>query len=126
MIEKEITEINEEEEIENHYVKNEKNDLQDEALGQKEAAFTMEYIDNKEAKAQIEDSNMEERSIKVRVNNEEITLKGKEKYIFVDIFNHVEFDLSVAKGKLVLLLNGKNAGYYDKLQDGDLIEIKWE
>ncbi|MDU6877419.1 MAG: rod shape-determining protein [Clostridium botulinum] len=126
LIEKEITEINEEEEIENHYVKNEKNDLQDEALGQKEAAFTMEYIDNKEAKAQIEDSNMEERSIKVRVNNEEITLKGKEKYIFVDIFNHVEFDLSVAKGKLVLLLNGKNAGYYDKLQDGDLIEIKWE
>ncbi|ENK1243422.1 rod shape-determining protein [Clostridium sporogenes] len=131
MIEKEITETNYEEEIENHYIQSEENDLKDknlqnEVLGEKEAAFTMEYIDNKEDEVQKEDSNIEEYNIKVRVNNEEITLKGKEKYIFVDIFNYVEFDLSVAKGKLVLLLNGKSAGYYDNLQDGDSIEIRWE
>ncbi|NFN87429.1 cell division protein FtsA [Clostridium sporogenes] len=128
MIEKEITETNYEEEIENHYIQNDLKDknLQNEVLGEKEAAFTMEYIDNKEDEVQKEDSNIEEYNIKVRVNNEEITLKGKEKYIFVDIFNYVEFDLSVAKGKLVLLLNGKSAGYYDNLQDGDSIEIRWE
>ncbi len=132
MTEKEIAETKDEEEIENYYIQSEENDLkkkdlQNEVLGgEKEAAFTMEYIDNKEDEVQTEDSNIEEYSIKVRVNNEEITLKGKEKYIFVDIFNHVEFDLSVAKGKLVLLLNGKIAGYYDNLQDGDSIEIRWE
>ncbi len=80
----------------------------------------------KQEKIETENLNIKETGIKVRVNNEEVILKDKDKYIFVDIFNYVEFDLSVAKGKLVLLLNGKSAGYYDDLKDGDSIEIKWE
>ncbi len=139
MVEKEIIKTNDEtsiqEEIENNYTQSKDNDLkskdlQSEALGEKEAALTKEYIeneeDNKEEKIETENLNIKETGIKVRVNNEEIILKDKDKYIFVDIFNYVEFDLSVAKGKLVLLLNGKSAGYYDDLKDGDSIEIKWE
>lgn len=64
--------------------------------------------------------------IQVIVNGKTVTLKGKESYIFVDIFNHIEFDLSVPKGNLYLHLNGSNAGYYDKLLNGDKIEIGWE
>ncbi|WP_409069748.1 rod shape-determining protein [Clostridium sp. FAM 1755] len=137
--EKEIIKTNDEtsiqEEIENNYTQSKDNDLkskdlQSEALDEKEAALTKEYIeneeDNKEEKIETENLNIKETGIKVRVNNEEIILKDKDKYIFVDIFNYVEFDLSVAKGKLVLLLNGKSAGYYDDLKDGDSIEIKWE
>nr|WP_242568794.1 hypothetical protein [Clostridium botulinum] len=139
MVEKEIIETNDEtsiqEEIENNYTQSKDNDLkskdlQSEALSEKEAALTKEYIeneeDNKEEKIETENLNIKETGIKVRVNNDEIILKDKDKYIFVDIFNYVEFDLSVAKGKLVLLLNGKSAGYYDDLKDGDSIEIKWE
>jgi len=139
VVEKEIIKTNDEtsiqEEIENNYTQSKDNDLkskdlQSEALGEKEAALTKEYIeneeDNKEEKIETENLNIKETGIKVRVNNEEIILKDKDKYIFVDIFNYVEFDLSVAKGKLVLLLNGKSAGYYDDLKDGDSIEIKWE
>jgi hypothetical protein len=37
----------------------------------------------------------------------------------------VQFDLSSPKGQLQLLLNGERAGYYDKLSNGDTIEIKW-
>jgi len=66
------------------------------------------------------------RDIKVKVNNKDITLKGKDEYIFVDIFNYIEFDLTVSKGSLYLLLNGKDAGYYDRLSDGDVIELGWE
>lgn len=139
VVEKEIIETNDEtsigEVIEYNYTQSKDNglkskDLQSEVLEEKEAALTKEYIENekenREGKTETENFNIKETGIKVRVNNEEILLKGKDKYIFVDIFNHVEFDLSVAKGKLVLLLNGKSAGYYDDLKDGDSIEIKWE
>ncbi|HDK7137201.1 TPA: rod shape-determining protein [Clostridium botulinum] len=139
VVEKEIIETNDEtsigEVIVYNYTQSKDNglkskDLQSEVLEEKEAALTKEYIENekenREGKIETENFNIKETGIKVRVNNEEILLKGKDKYIFVDIFNHVEFDLSVAKGKLVLLLNGKSAGYYDDLKDGDSIEIKWE
>lgn len=139
VVEKEIIKTNDEtsigEVIEDNYTQSKDDDLKSkdlrsEALEEKEAALTKEYIeneeDNREEKIETENFNIKETGIKVRANNEEILLKGKDKYIFVDIFNHVEFDLSVAKGKLVLLLNGKSAGYYDDLKDGDSIEIKWE
>ncbi|KEJ00801.1 cell division protein FtsA [Clostridium botulinum A2B7 92] len=139
VVEKEIIETNDEigirEVIEDNYIQSKDNglrnkNLQSEALEEKEVALTKEYIeneeDNREEKIETENFNIKETGIKVRVNNEEILLKGKDEYIFVDIFNYVEFDLSVAKGKLVLLLNGKSAGYYDDLKDGDSIEIKWE
>ncbi|EJO5346578.1 rod shape-determining protein [Clostridium botulinum] len=118
--------INVDKGIENNHIENKENDLKSEELWRKEAALTKEYVDHDEGETKTENFNIKEDGIKVRVNNEDITLKGKEKYIFVDIFNHIEFDLSVAKGRLVLLLNGKGAGYYDDLKDGDSIEIKWE
>ncbi|MBV4423798.1 cell division protein FtsA [Clostridium tyrobutyricum] len=64
--------------------------------------------------------------ITLTANGQNIKLKGKKKYIFVDIFNHIEFDLSSSKGELYLHLNGKNAGYYDELSQGDVIEIGWK
>ncbi|MBC2580110.1 cell division protein FtsA [Clostridium sp. DJ247] len=64
--------------------------------------------------------------IHITVNGEKLTLKGKKEYIFVDIFNHVKFDLSVSKGSLYLHLNNSNAGYYDKLKEGDIVELGWK
>ncbi|MCB2292457.1 rod shape-determining protein [Clostridium algoriphilum] len=64
--------------------------------------------------------------IKVEVNKKNITLKNKEKYVFVDIFDYVEFDLSISKGNLVLMLNKSKASYYQPLNDKDVIEIYWE
>ena len=63
--------------------------------------------------------------LKVLVNEKPVLLKGKESYVFIDIFNFYDFDLSTAKGSLELLLNGKSVGYYDSLSDGDIISIKW-
>lgn len=66
------------------------------------------------------------KDICVFVNDKPTYLKNKDKYVFVDIFNSIQFDLSTPKGKLVLTLNDKNAGYYDELKDGDIIKIFWE
>ncbi|WP_446899552.1 cell division FtsA domain-containing protein [Clostridium sp. LBM24168] len=82
--------------------------------------------DNKILRNEFAKLEKNKNEIMVVANGKSIILKGKEKYIFVDIFNHVEFDLSHPKGKLYLHLNGKDVGYYDKLSEGDIIEIGWE
>ncbi|KEH91738.1 cell division protein FtsA [Clostridium botulinum] len=88
-------------------------------------------IENKEEK-NLEYNKMNNKSenlykeIHIVVNDEKITLKEKEKYVFIDVFNYIDFDLTVSKGNLVLLLNEQKAGYYDELKDGDVIKIFWE
>ena len=52
----------------------------------------------------------------VKVNKNMIILKGKDKYIFVDIFNYVDFDLTISKGTLILMLNGSKADYYQTIK----------
>ncbi|GFP74999.1 cell division protein FtsA [Clostridium fungisolvens] len=65
-------------------------------------------------------------TIKVFANGESKELKGKKEYVFVDIFNYIEFDLTAVKGRLNLLLNGESAAYTDKLNEGDKIEVFWD
>lgn len=65
-------------------------------------------------------------SIVVTVNNKQYTLKGKDSYVFVEVFDVIGFDTSTVRGKeLVMTLNGNNAGHFDELQNGDQIEIYW-
>ncbi|MCB2354455.1 cell division protein FtsA [Clostridium estertheticum] len=83
----------------------------------------------KEIKVEKKDNKNEQKetqNLNVKVNKNMIGLKGKDKYIFVDIFNYVDFDLTISKGNLILKLNGSKADYYQPLNNGDVIEIYWE
>ncbi len=62
----------------------------------------------------------------IYVNAERIALKENKQYIFVDIFNYINFDLSAPKGNIVLKLNGSQANFTDMISPGDNIEIYWE
>ena len=63
----------------------------------------------------------------VVVNNELVTLKGKPDYIYVDVFEFIEFDLSRPQGKMVeTLINGRKAQYTEPLENGDKLEIFWK
>lgn len=62
----------------------------------------------------------------VMVNQEPVLLKGKKDYIFVDVFEYYDFDLTTPKGKVKLKLNGKEAAYTDSLHHQDQLEIYWE
>jgi len=75
-----------------------------------------------------EDNVINENSgISVVVNGKTILLdSNKEQYIFVDIFNYVDFDLSKPKGNIVLKLNGRQAAFTDIIRNGDMIEIYWD
>ncbi|WP_058485062.1 cell division protein FtsA [Defluviitalea phaphyphila] len=63
----------------------------------------------------------------VKVNGREVSLSDKNKqYIFVDIFNFIDFDLKNPRGNIVLLLNGKRAAFTDPIKPGDDIKIYWD
>ncbi|MBQ6442065.1 MAG: rod shape-determining protein [Lachnospiraceae bacterium] len=65
--------------------------------------------------------------LSVFVNGEEYRLDGKMDYVFVDIFNVIDFDLNESRGRaIVTTVNGENAQYTQKLNDGDKIEIYWK
>lgn len=66
-------------------------------------------------------------NLNVLVNDELVTLKGKPDYIYVDVFEFIEFDLSRPQGKSVeTLINGRKAQYTEPLQNGDKLEIFWK
>ena len=47
--------------------------------------------------------------------------------MFVDVFDHIDFDLNNSQGRaIVTKVNGHNADYMETLTDGDNVEIYWE
>jgi hypothetical protein len=74
--------------------------------------------------------NCEEKSVsrfEVVVNGSKVMMEGSQRsYIFVDIFNFIDFDIKKGKGNIVLKLNGKSASYTDIIGEGDVIEVYWE
>jgi len=66
-------------------------------------------------------------SIIVTVNGEQIKLTGKKNYVFVDVFEYIDFDLSKPQGSgIVTNLNGREAQYMESIRSGDTIEIYWK
>ena len=87
---------------------------------------TDESIKSNEAVKKEEENAMNSESIIVLVNDKPVTLSNKKGYSFVDVFDHIDFDLSKPQGRVLkTTINGKDCGYMDLLNDGDVIEIKW-
>ena len=89
--------------------------------------FNEEYkLDHKEGRSDIKDKIKEKfKSITVNINGKDFTLEDKLEYIIVDIFNYIDFDLTVAKGTINLILNGEKASYTATIKEGDVIEVFW-
>ena len=64
-------------------------------------------------------------TIYVSVNGNPVKMSGKPKYVFVDVFNYINFDLSKPQGVIVTTINGHDANYMEELHDKDIIEIYW-
>ncbi len=64
-------------------------------------------------------------TIYVMVNGSPVALSGKPRYVFVDVFNFINFDLSKPQGAIVTTVNGHDANYMEELHDKDIIEIYW-
>ena len=69
----------------------------------------------------------DETEINVIVNDQLVKLTGKKSYVFVDVFDHIEFDLTKPHGKMVITKkNGMRAEYSERIKDGDRLDIYWE
>lgn len=65
-------------------------------------------------------------NITVMINKAPVTLSGKKFYVFVDIFEFYDFNLSNAEGRIIVTeLNGRTAEYMEELKGGDVIDIYW-
>ncbi|AKL94456.1 cell division protein FtsA [Clostridium aceticum] len=81
-------------------------------------------IDRKKLREKI---NQEKKTLDFIYNGEPLKIStDKESLIFVDIFNYIDFDRTVVKGKLILKHNGQDANYTDPLKEGDTISVYWE
>ncbi|MGM0843901.1 MAG: cell division FtsA domain-containing protein [Bacillota bacterium] len=59
---------------------------------------------------------------------DKLTVVAKEpgEFIFQDLFRHIEIDMpSNAGGKFQLLKNGEETTFYENIQTGDKLEIRW-
>ena len=67
------------------------------------------------------------RPMTVIVNHKPITMQGKAQYVYVDVFDYIEFDLTPVNGRsIVTQLNGRPAEFMENLKDGDVIDIYWK
>ncbi len=67
------------------------------------------------------------KKIIVIVNQKPIVMRGKQSYMFVDIFDYIDFDTSRMQGSgIATLVNGKDAQYTQELYNGDKIEVYWK
>ncbi len=65
--------------------------------------------------------------LQVVVNQQPVTLQGKSAYVFVDVFDYIDFNLGDSRGRsIVTLLNGRPAQYMEPLHRGDVIHIYWQ
>lgn len=65
--------------------------------------------------------------ITVTVNDAPVTLRGKPEYVFVDVFDAIDFDLNDSRGRMIVTeLNGHPASYMEALNSGDVIQIYWK
>ncbi len=65
--------------------------------------------------------------VQLFVNKSPVVLRGKPSYVYVDVFDVIDFDLSRPQGRdIVTNLNGRRAQYMEPIGNGDMIEIYWE
>lgn len=73
-----------------------------------------------------EQKDVGEKGIDITVNGHKVRLPYRERpYMFVDIFNYIDFDYRNARGKIELIINGAKARYTDVINKGDDVRISW-
>ncbi len=84
-------------------------------------------VDISQSEQVVNNANNDIHDIQVVVNGNMITMHGKALYVYVDIFDYINFDLTKPKGEgIVTNLNGQPAEYLKEVKNGDVIDIYWK
>ncbi len=93
------------------------------------AYLATNYVEETIEKAADDEAPKEEKQtfeLHVSVNDKPVILKNKNRYVFVDVFDEIDFDRTKSKGTLITTINGRNAEYMEELHEGDMIQVYWE
>lgn len=67
------------------------------------------------------------KTVAVIFNSKAVVMRGKPEYVFVDLFDYVDFDRKTVAGKnLIMNRNHAPIQYFDVLNEGDVIDVYWE
>lgn len=100
----------------------------DDSLNSIDKDNSINSIDNeaKETASSLTKDSRGNVSFAIIVNGKPVVLSGKKKYVYVDVFDYIDFDLSKPKGKNIETLhNGRMAEYMSPLSPGDNLVIAW-
>lgn len=93
----------------------------------KDKITNLNHLHEKQVQQQSETEVSKDTSLNVVVNGATIHLEGKDEYVFVDIFDYINFDLSAGKGRAIATtVNQKEASYTQVLSGGDQIQVYWK
>lgn len=102
------------------------NDLEEDLRGDTDTAEEIMPHARPDKQGETQESPGEPVNVMVIVNGKPVELTGKAAYVYVDVFDRIDFDLSNPKGTAVVTrLNGRTAKYMEPIQDGDSLEIYW-
>lgn len=102
------------------------NDLEEDLRGDTDTAEEIMPHAQPDKQGGTQESPGESVNVMVIVNGKPVELTGKAAYVYVDVFDRIDFDLSNPKGTAVVTrLNGRTAKYMEPIQDGDSLEIYW-
>ena len=60
-------------------------------------------------------------------NTMDVYISSSQKYVFIDVFDYIDFDLSDSRGRAIITkVNDVNAVYTQTLHEGDEIVIGWK
>lgn len=98
----------------------------DKAARAEDKDFDQDAI-NEEVDSTTPIKNILAHDLHVTVNGSPVTLHNKAEYIFVDVFDYIDFDLSRPEGRgIVTMLNGSSPNYMQPISEGDNIEVYWK
>lgn len=118
--------LDDEDDSYNVIMEEQNNDTNNEAHKAEVTSVDAEPVDDKAASEEEKPPvPTEPVTIYVMVNGSPVAMSGKPKYVFVDVFNFINFDLSKPQGAIVTTVNGHDANYMEELHDKDIIEIYW-
>ncbi len=83
------------------------------------------HADKKEKEEETAEAKDNIPSLIVHVNDKPISIPALPAPTFVSIFDHIDFDRSKPRGKLIMIHNGEPASLTGKLYGGDRIAIFW-
>lgn len=85
-----------------------------------------DIIEIKPSEESIEEKK-HKKALKLIVNGEETEIHhNKTSFIFVDIFDYIDIDLTKPQGELILNINGTKAEFTQKLNNGDRLDVYWK